>query len=91
VNVTIQFAASKGYAAYKYKHNPEKKSITMKVTGSGNTIRGHFLLPAGCKSVRSVVSNGIPVKFTMSETGNSDYVDFTLHLPAIHDITINYN
>jgi hypothetical protein len=91
VDVTIQFAASKGYAAYKYKHDPEKKSIAMKVTGSGNTITGHFLLPAGCKSVRSVVSNGIPVKFTMSETGNSDYVDFTLQLPAIHDITINYN
>jgi hypothetical protein len=90
VNVTIQFAASKGYVAYRYIHDVQKKEIWVKVTGSGNEIQNHILLPKECKTVASVVANGIPVDFTVSTIENSVYADFPLSLPVIHDVRITY-
>jgi hypothetical protein len=90
VNVTIQFAASKGYVTYNYIHDAKKKEIRFKVSGSGNTIQNHFLLPKDCQGVGSVEANGIPVDFTQSKIENSVYADFSLSLPTIHHVKIIY-
>ncbi len=90
VSVTIQFAASKGYVSYLYKHDPQKKEIRFMVTGSGNSIQNHILLPKNCQAVGSVEANGLPVNFTLSNLENSVYADFSLSLPMIHDVRIIY-
>jgi hypothetical protein len=90
VNVTIQFAASKGYVAYRYKHFAAKKEITLEVTGSGNTIRNHILLPGDCQAVGSIEANGIPVDYTLVKTESSAYADFSLSLPMIQNVKIIY-
>ncbi len=90
VNVTIQFAASKGYVAYRFKHDATKKEIEIMVTGSGNSIQNHILLPKDCKAVGSVKANGIPVDFSLSKIENSVYADFSFSLPMIQDVRIIY-
>jgi hypothetical protein len=90
VNVTIQFAASKGYVAYRYKHDALKKEIALTVTGSGNVIQNHVLLPEQCQGIVSIVADGKPVAFTLSRIENSGYADFDLSLPAIHSVKILY-
>jgi hypothetical protein len=90
VNVTIQFATSKGYVAYRYKHFAAKKEITLVVTGSGNTIRNHILLPGDCQAVGSIEANGIPVDYTLVKTESSAYADFSLSLPMIQNVKIIY-
>jgi hypothetical protein len=90
VNVTIQFAASKGYVAYQYHHKSEKKEIDVRITGSGNEIRNHILLPRNCRGVNSVNVDGYSIDFSLSEIENSSYVDFQLPLPMVHLIKIFY-
>jgi len=90
VNVTIQFAASKGYVAYHFKHDALKKEIRLKITGSGNTIQNHILLPKNCQAVGLVEANGIPVNYTLSKIENSVYADFSLSLPVIQNVRIIY-
>lgn len=90
VNVTIQFAASKGYVAYQYHHKSEKKEIDVRITGSGNEIRNHILLPRNCQGVNSVNVDGYSIDFSLSEIENSSYVDFQLPLPMVHLIKIFY-
>ncbi len=90
-NVTCRFAASAGYVAYQYLNFPEKKQIEMQLTGSGNDINVHLLLPKGISSASSVFSGEQKVQFTVSETGNSHYVDFKLKLPTIQNVRIKYN
>lgn len=90
VNVTIQFAASQGYVAYQYHHKSEKKEIDVRITGSGNEIRNHILLPGNCHGVNSVNVDGYSIDFSLSEIENSSYVDFQLPLPMVHLIKIFY-
>jgi len=90
VNVTIRFAASDGYVSYRYKHNTDKKEIVMELTGSGNKISGHVLLPRNSHGVVSVAVKDKPVNFTESKIENSSYADFELSLPTIQAVTIKY-
>ncbi len=89
VHVTIRFAASDGYIAYSYQHNPAMKEIRMNLTGSGQSLKNHILLPAG-NSVISVTSNSQPVVFTTSRIEDSFYADFGLPLPQIQEVIIRY-
>lgn len=90
VNVNICFAASGGYVSYQYLHNPDKKEILITVTGSGNELSGHVLLPHEAILVKSVALNGKPVPFTNSVIENSKYVDFNISLDMVRNIVINY-
>jgi hypothetical protein len=90
VNVTVQFAASKGYVAYQYVHNATKKEINIKITGSGKKVNNHLLLPPDCKSISSVLADGQPVKFTLSKIENSFYADFSVPLNMVHILKITY-
>lgn len=90
VNVTVQLSASKGYVAYQYKNDADKKEITIVVTGSGNTIRNHVLMPKKCQGVESIIVDNLPVEFNLSKIVNSQYADFNLTLPEIHVVKIKY-
>jgi hypothetical protein len=90
VNVTIRFAASNGYVAYKYVHNAAKKEINIKITGSGKEVNNHLLLPPDCKGLSSILVDGQPVRYSLSNIENSSYVDFNLTLPFVHLVKINY-
>jgi hypothetical protein len=90
VNVTIQLAASKGYVAYRFKHNGAKKEIQILVTGSGKEINNHVLLPQNCNGVDSISADGEPVTFTVSQVESSLYADFKISMPMVHRIKIIY-
>ena len=91
VDVTVKYAASDGYIAYKYNHDPVQKKISMDITGSGNQIRMHMQLPENSKAVRKVYVNNVAVEFVSSTIEQSSYIDFDLSLPAINHITLQYN
>jgi hypothetical protein len=91
VSVTTRFAASDGYVAYQYRNFPKKKQMEMQLTGSGNDINVHLLLPKGVSSASSVFSGEQKVQFTVSETEKSHYVDFKLKMPNVQNVMIKYN
>ncbi|TSA35446.1 MAG: hypothetical protein D4R64_09710 [Porphyromonadaceae bacterium] len=91
VNVTVHYPASNCYVAYQYQHFPQKKEILITLTGSGEDIDMHLLLPEGTTSVNSVASGGKAVHFATSKMENSQYVDFKLDLPKAIDVMIKYN
>lgn len=90
VNVTANLAASNSYVSYQYKNNQKENEITMSVTGSGNEINAHVLLPENIKTVKSVTVNAKPLEFTISKVEGSNYVDFNLSLKQIQDVLIKY-
>jgi hypothetical protein len=90
VNVTIQLAASNGYVAYQYLHNAATKEIDIKITGSGNYLENHVMLPSDCKTLISVLVDGKPAGFTLSKVENSLYADFNFSLPYVKIVKINY-
>jgi hypothetical protein len=90
VNVTVRLAASEGYVAYQYLHNQDANTINLKVTGSGNSILTHVLLPEGKNAVTSVMVNKKPVDFKITQVEKSHYVNFMISLPNIQDVEIQY-
>jgi len=90
VKVTANLVASNGYVSYQYKNNPEKKVISMRITGSGNEVSMHVLLPENIKSVQSVSANNNPLEFAISRMENSQYADFKLPLTPVQTVIINY-
>jgi hypothetical protein len=91
VNVTIQFAASKGYVAYQYHNYPAEKVMKIRITGSGNELNSHILLPQNCSGVTSLFIDGKQTDFSLSRIENSIYADFKLTLPNVHIVQIKYN
>jgi hypothetical protein len=91
VTVTIHFPASNGYVAYKYKSLKTKKELELMVTGSGNEVKGHVLLPQEVKSVSQITVNNQPISFAISSVEDSRYVDFKLSLPAVQMVKIMYS
>jgi hypothetical protein len=79
-NVTCRtvLPASNGYVAYRYAHDPRKKTITLSVTGSGKQIHLHLLLPSEVGSKRSVTVDGKPHQFKESFIETSRYLDLDL-------------
>lgn len=90
VNVCIHYPASDGYVAYQYQHSSIKKEIKMILTGSGNEVNVHLLLPNKVAGVNSVVSNNQNIPFTISKIENSNYVDFRPKISTLQDILIKY-
>ena len=90
VDVTIHFPASNGYVAYQYKHIPMSKEMDLLITGSGNEVKAHVMLPKGVKGIQQVTSNGEMVTFKTIKVEESNYVDFKLMLPNVQLIKIKY-
>ena len=90
-HVTVTLPASNGYVAYRYVHSEGGKNIRMIVTGSGNLIRGHVLLPQGASTADRVTVDDKAAEFKTVRIESSVYVDFTLSLPGVHEVMITYN
>jgi hypothetical protein len=91
VQVTTRFAASDGYVAYQYHNDPEHGQAELLITGSGNQVNVHLLLPNGTSKVSSVTSSGQKLQFNLSKTENSQYVDFKVNLPVVQNVTVEYD
>jgi hypothetical protein len=90
VNVTIQFAASKGYVAYRYINNHAKKEMEILITGSGRELAGHILFPKNIADIELVTVDSKPLPFSVSKIESSRYLDFNLKLPEVQKIIIKY-
>ncbi|MEP6728884.1 MAG: hypothetical protein ABJC98_23870, partial [Bacteroidota bacterium] len=66
VNVTISLPASNGYVAYQYKNNNATKLINLYVTGSGNQLKGHVLIPQNATSVAAVTAGNKSLPYKIS-------------------------
>ena len=89
--VTVRYAASDGYVAYTYHHDPETRLLTLTLTGSGKEVYCRLLLPDGAASVRSVTSGGLPRAFEVSSVEKSQYAEFTVTLPVPQTVTVQYD
>lgn len=90
IKAVVCFPASGGYVAYTYKINQAKSLIQMQVTGSGQLIRCHLLLPDKVRSIRSLMVDGKETPSTVSAVGPSAYLDFDLPVNGTMDIQIMY-
>lgn len=88
--VTIRYAASDGYAAYRYDHRPGERKILITLTGSGDQALCHFLLPPGIEKAQTVLLNNVQVNFTIGQVEKSVYADLTIPLKGIEVIEIRY-
>ncbi len=90
VRVTVTLPASNGYVAYQYVHHADTKVIDLILTGSGNEVHGHVLLPQGASTAERVTIDGVRAAFRISNIERSVYVDFNLSLPDVHTVNISY-
>ena len=90
VEVSIQLAASGGYLSYKYTDNIKDREMKILLTGSGNELKGHVLMPENVKTVNSVTCDDKPVEFRTSTIEKSLYADFNLPLDKVHLVKIKY-
>ena len=90
VNVTINLPASNGYIAYQYKNNSAARTIDLYITGSGNQLKAHVLLPKNVSSVSSVTVGNKSLPYKISTVEDSKYVDFALTLPSLQKVAIRY-
>lgn len=90
VRSTVRYAASAGYVTYRYDHRKAAREILALVTGSGEAIDCHFLLPAEVTTVKSVQLDGNVVACTVTQVGSSHYADFPLENNRPHRIRIRY-
>jgi hypothetical protein len=76
--------------SYHYLHNSDKKEILITLTGSGEELSGHVLLPDSVEKVTSVICDGKSLPFKMVTIESSKYTDFNIFLDKVHGIKINY-
>jgi hypothetical protein len=90
VNVTIQYPSSSNYISYQYKNDKKNNFISILITGSGNSLNAHVLLPENVKNIRSVSANNQPVKYNISVIEGSRYADLLLPLNVLQALKIKY-
>ena len=78
IRVTVRYPASKGYVAYRLADDAPGRSITATMTGSGDAMDAHFLLPEGVETAKSVERDGVAAPFAVSRVQASTYVDLKL-------------
>ncbi|MEI7645472.1 MAG: hypothetical protein WCJ55_14460 [Chloroflexales bacterium] len=74
-----RYAASGGYAAYRWSYTPAVKqggpqTITVEATGSGDGVKLRILLPAAARQVSRISLNGQPIVPQIEQIGLSRYV-----------------
>jgi hypothetical protein len=90
VTATVRYAASDSYVSYRYIHNKPHRKIHITLTGSGNKVDGHFLLPEGVQKPVALTINGKAATFTVSWEENSYYADVALDLPTAQEVVLSY-
>jgi len=73
-SVELSYPAGTARVSYTFRHDPEKNSINVTLTGSPTSLDLHLLLPDGAEP-RSVHANGKAVPFRRNVIENSTYVD----------------
>jgi hypothetical protein len=89
VNVTVRYAASKGYVSYQYHLDSVHHRIHITATTGGNKILFHVLLPQHTKAI-SVLVNNTTHPFTQTTIEQSNYADFEVTVTGVEDAVINY-
>lgn len=90
VQVTIRYAASDGYVAYRYINDATHRKINVQATGNASVVRYHLLLPEGVAKATRVVVNGSAVGFENSMVGSSAYVDFVEKGGRVMEVEVGY-
>jgi hypothetical protein len=90
VKTTVRYAASKGYVAYTYEHHRADREIALTVTGSGEGMECHILLPGPEASATSVETEGRAMPCRLNSVGSARYVDFTLASAGPQTLRIRY-
>ncbi|MGA2017242.1 MAG: hypothetical protein ABSH26_09805 [Opitutaceae bacterium] len=90
VRVTVRYPASRGYAAYRLAGDPGAGEMTATVTSGADSVHGHFLLPPGPGTAKSVEVDGAAVPFWLVRVGESGYVDFELDGGGVRTVRIRY-
>ncbi len=90
VSVTVRYAASEGYVAYQYQHDPDNRLISLVLTGSGEDSQMHILLPEDAQRAKEVLADGEPLAFETTYLGSSVYADFTLESLHPREVLIRY-
>ena len=90
VNVTVRYAASKGYVAYQYRLDKQRNLLHIIVTSGGDKMNFHVLLPT-VKKVTSVIINNKKTAFKQTTTTEgSAYADFFTDANNIKMIDISF-
>jgi len=89
-NVSVRYAASGGYVAYRFIHRPEKKEIQILATGNGKEILCEVLLPDKIETLKSVSLNNKSIPYSIRKIENSGYVDFHISSADLKNIVIRY-
>ena len=88
--VTVAYPESRGYAAYRYAHQPAERTIRLELTGSGEEFPCHVLLPEGAGAATAVTCNGEAVEFRTVQVEGSAYADVTLVGPGPFEVVVRY-
>ncbi len=88
VYATVRYAASNGYVAYSYIHQPHQKRIHLTATGSG-AINCRILVPEN-ETPLSVVVDGRNFPFSVERIEKSEYAVFALKIGYASQIIIVY-
>jgi hypothetical protein len=70
--VQVRYAASDGYAAYRWQHDQQRIQLRFATSGEQTELR--ILLPAGIKQVSAVNMNAAPIPYDIREVFSSHYV-----------------
>jgi hypothetical protein len=89
VNVTVRYAASRGYVTYQYRNDKKNKAIFITVTGNGDKMFFHVLLPMNAEA-KNVLCNSKTIGFKPSTIEKSTYADFEVALDKVNSIEIKY-
>jgi hypothetical protein len=90
VKVTVKYAASSGYVAYKYHHKKATRTIMLTTASSGKKINYHILLPTNFQTVKSVTINNKSVFFKNTSVQSSSYIDFESDDSVLQVVMIEY-
>jgi hypothetical protein len=90
VKAIVRYAASKGYVAYTYACDPSAREIRLSLTGGGEAIDCHVLLPAAPPSTLTVQAGSQAIPCRLTTTGPSHYADFSLTSGQPQTLSIHY-
>lgn len=87
--VTVRYAGSPGYVAYRWEHFPADRRLAIEATGSGPRLDFHVPLPASARAPR-VSIRGRAVPHALTRVEDILYLDFTAEGAAAVPIDVRY-
>lgn len=88
--VTARYAASQGYVAYRYRHDPARHTIDLTLTGSGQAAQVRLLLPRGAHRIGHAAVDGQAVAVSLEKVENSAYAIVSVALGRVRTVSIRY-